>query len=1504
MLYGMHGPSAPTPRGRDDGARRLIGIDAGKVTTSLAWGHTGHDGSLIVEGTSAARHFGEPLAPFFSLYRALGPARLAGVVAAGAFGDRLTTPALAGIPEEIAQEWAVRMLYGDAGPLNVVRIGGSGYSVLTRDAAGRIGYETNERCSAGTGETVEGLCARLGCGLDEAIALAAGAESGITVTSRCAVFAKSELTHFANQGEDHGRLFRGLFESVARNVHALYDRAKVDGPVVLVGHGALIGPLVESFCALVPGSVEVSPRAGVFEALGALRVAASRSWDGVAWPQRPEALVVARRGRVRALPPAGDGPGSVVQLLDDDGPAPRTGPAAARTIAGSAAVGTASVVLGLDLGSTGSKGVLVDPASGAVLADVYRRTDGNPVEAAKRLVADLRVARPRDEVVAVGLTGSGRDAVATVMRAAYPDLDGRLTVLNEIVAHAAAAVRFDADGGRSLSIVEIGGQDAKFINVRDGRVLESDMNRVCSAGTGSFLEEQALAHGLDDIAEFGALAVRSQSPPDLGQTCTVFVADVAAEALADGFTPSDIFAGLQYSVIKNYIGRVMGDRRFLDRVFFQGKPATNPSLARTLAAVTGREVVVPPNPGAMGALGIALLAGEAAVVGEAAVATAPGEASEAGEGGGVGHDAAPVDLEVFASARVVERRSGRCGDRNCANLCRLETAIVEVAGERRRVISGGNCPKYDARSEVGAKLPKDAPNPYRERDELVTGLLDEAARGAAAAGPLAGRRIGLPQAHYLIDTLPFFAAFLGALGAEVEVLRPTIETLALGDRRCAAPGACAPVKIAHGLTEAAGVAPLDVLFAPAFINLPSHGAAGTYTCPIAQGTPQMLDHALAFDPSAPPVVRPVLFAAKADGFAGAEPLRELEEAARMLGVSDPAVVRAAQTDACAVWERYERGLREIGVRALAFARAQGVPVVLVVGEVHVVHDKVINSGIHDLIAANGAVPLPLDCFPVDEAAPALRCVHWAGAGETLRAALTAATAGDVFPLLLCAYGCGPNSLVEHLFDDLLADYPHTVLESDGHGGSAGYVTRVQAFLYAVRGYREAHAVAGAGAHDAPGNDDAASAASPVDPHRLERCERPVGLSLRNNRERTFLFGNIGGSGGRFAAAAMRGAGLDARSVGLTSPAALDKARQGCSGKECLPYQLIWGTLADYLERAGDTVADGGLVFVSIGRGFQACRANLFPVAQQIQLERLGYDGAVELADFSMLFEDWSLTSAVWVGSAAADLLNMMRFYHYATEPRRGASDALYHTYADRLEALLAAPRLTGKVKGLGDARALLSRCEALVAEAAREFAALSTVGRPGDDLRTVFLCGDIYLRVDEWGNDELQRKLADQGLRVIFEPFGEIFELLALRDARDHGLTTRLGSKRVATLKFMRYVVKRLLAAARPHEPWVFWHEVGDVWKASEPLFDGYPFGESIPTIGGALLSWATQPVDGVVVVSPRGCGPALVSEAQLRRGAGFPLLFVYNDGDPIDEARLAGFAWRLRARQARLVGA
>ncbi|HSL95722.1 MAG TPA: BadF/BadG/BcrA/BcrD ATPase family protein [Thermoleophilia bacterium] len=1450
----------------DSAAPLLIGVDLGKVTTSLAWGRPTGDGAVDIAGTRALRHHGDPLAPFFAFYRELGPERVAAVAATGVFSDRLGAPVVAGIPEEIAQQEAVTGLRPD-GALTVVRIGGGGYSVLARDAAGRFTYEPNERCSAGTGQTVEGLCSRLGRTLDEAVALAEAAGDSLTVTSRCAVFAKSELTHYANQGASHERLFRGVFEGIARNVHALYDRTRpgaagAASPVLLVGHGATIAPIAREFARLAGAGVrvEVAEHAGAFEAIGALRYAAhAEPASSAVWPARPEDLARAGDGRLRTLPPAAAGPGSVVRLEAPPLVTSAGGPA----------------VLGLDLGSTGSKAALLDVASGAVLADVYRRTDGNPVEAAQRLVAAVLEASAAP-VVGVGLTGSGRDAAAAVFRAAYPDAGPRLTVLNEIVAHATAAVRDDPDGGRSLSIVEIGGQDAKFVNVREGRVVDSDMNRVCSAGTGSFLEEQAEAFGLDDITLLGDLAARSPGAPDLGQTCTVFVADVAAEALAQGFTREDIFAGLQYSVVRNYCGRVKGDRPLLETVFFQGKPATSRSLARTLAAVTGRTVVVPADPGAMGAIGVALLAAER-------LGAATRQA---------------LDLGVVLDAAVVERHERRCGEPSCGNLCRLEVAEVEVAGERRRVVSGGSCPKYDQLGAVGEKLAKDAPRPFRERRELLARLSEDVAPDPA--GQLAGVRVGLPAAHYLLDLAPFFAAFFAALGAAPVLITARPETLAAGDRACAAPGVCAPAKLLHGLAAAADV---DVLFAPKIINLrPPNGGTGTSTCPVAQGAPDMVADALAAAGSPVRVLRPALCRHEETTLDSSAFWRELVAMVRSLepateSTTGPAAagglqiiraVRRAWHAGLAHQARFEEGLAAIGRRAVDHAAAAGRPVVVVCGETHVIHEPLLDCGVGEIAAANGALAVPVDCYPVPAAVPGLARVHWASAGQTLRAATAGRAAGDAFPLLVGAYGCGPNSFVEHLFNDLGEGRPYALLESDGHGGAAGYVTRIQAFLHAVEQARGS----------APARGDAPPAGIDL-PARLARYDVPLPTTLDGDPQRTIVFGHIGGTVGRQIAAALRGQGYRAEYAGPTDAAALECGRRLCSGKECLPYQLIWGTLARYLEtRSGD--GDGRLLFLSVGQGFRACRAHLFPLTEQVALERLGHDG-VDIADLSLVFGDLTVVPTVWASVVAQDLLNALRFEAYSSERTRGDADALFEQWSDVLAGELARERPRGNTAtDARSARETLTRVRGVLGGAAAAYAALPRDRRRAAELRTVHLCGDLYLRVDEWGNDDLQRRLSEHGLRVLFEPYGAFFELLALRDMQVAHRLSRRAVKRRATLVVMRAVVDRLLGAVQPLHPWLDWPDIHEVVRESDRVFDGYPMGETVSTVGGALHAWRARPVDGVVVVSPRGCGPALLAEALLRRRPGPPLLFVYNDGDPVDADRLRGFAWRLHAATAR----
>lgn len=1413
--------------------RILIGMDFGKATASFATGEVLPAGPLSAIQSLCVRHFGDPVSAFAEFYRSLDRRRILGVCVTGVYGDLLAGPVAAGLPEEIAQERATEYLHPGDDPINVLRLGARGYSILCRRGPGNYVFEENDKCSAGTGETIEKICARMGVTLEEAVRLAARAGQSIPITARCSVFAKTEMTHFANQGEPHDQLLLGYFQSVAKNVAGFQEKYKVDGPVILIGNVARIEPILKTLRGLIGSQVQASPEAGVYEALGALYHAADVNWDeSLGWPEDPMALVRAKPKRIRSLQPAASMPGSVAKL--DDGGAGRDsgGPA----------------VLGIDLGSTGSKAALIDAATGAVIHDFYRRTDGNPVESAKALVAEVMEACDRP-VAAVGLTGSGRDAAAVVFRAAYPGLRSQIIVNNEIVAHATAAVALDPGGGRSLSIVEIGGQDAKFINIQDSRVLESDMNRACSAGTGSFLEEQGVFYGVTDVTRFAEMASASDNPPDLGQMCTVFVADLAAEALGEGFQVEDVFAGFQYSVIFNYKNRVMGNRNFLDRVFFQGKPAQSESLARTLAAVTEREVFVPPNPGAMGAIGIAMMAAR----------EAPGLSDIA------------FDLSLIVNAAVTSRRNFRCNDSRCKNLCRIEAATVAVADQERKVVSGGNCPKYEKVSAGAEKLPADAPHPYREREELIAAILEpESADSEAPA-------MGLPLGHLLIDYLPFFHTFFTRMGLKVEVLKSDSSTFQKGNRRVSANNTCTPVKILHGLVNP----DLPYNFLPKFVEVPRlKKGAGVGTCPMTQAAPEMVEKALEAEGARTRVIRPIFRLGQKglDSRAFKAEMKKLwEEMEELSAVGQGASFRTAWNAALRKQKDFECGLVAIGRRALVYAEENRFLVVLVMGNSHVSHEPIMNAGIQDLVARNAAIALPLDCFEIPSSIPPLERVYWSLSSRVLRASLAAARKGNIFPLLIVSYGCGPSSFVEHLFNDLLENYPHTVLESDGHGGQAGYVTRVQAFLHAARSYR-------------PGESD------PIPPEKIARYDRFPLHDIDELKKAKIVPLTVGPNLARHIAAVLRARGYDADGAPLSDPVGLKKSRRDCSAKECLPHQLIWGAFKKYLEQNPPDRKKTLLLNVT---GFGPCRNGMFTLANEIALKKMGMEGKAAMVTFGSFIADPAAFGGIWFSMVGTDLLNLMRLHFRPVEAQPGTADRIFKKYSDRLEGLLERPNtgigIAGMVRSIPPAREIIE-------QAAREFQALPVRDDGGDGLRTVYLCGDIYLRIDEWGSDDLTRKLNDLGLRVVVEPFTEMFEFLNLRRSKELVELDSSWLRNKIMRRAMVHTTGRMVSAVRNVLPWIEWDDVVDIEKESRELLDGVPFSESVLTIGSALLAWRKKPVDGVVVVSPWGCGPALISEAQLRRKTEIPLLFVYNDGDPIDQARLAGFAWRLKNRPPRQV--
>lgn len=1422
----------------------VAGCDLGKATAKFVLLNVCDDGTLILEDYRCIVHNGKPLDAFRYWYREKHIASCAALAATGLHSEELVAPVISELPEDACIAAALRLRPDLHEQINLVSLGARGYSVFTRDRQGHVSYVENDKCSSGTGETIVKIAGRFGLGLEEADQLADGASVSVPISARCSVFAKSEMTHFGNQGKPTDQLMKGYFESVARNVAALLSRVRIEGPVYLMGGGARLVSFVKAFQDMAGGTVRVLDEPQLFEALGAAILAADqyRGEKLPKLPADPEQLIIPRRTRFRIHPPAERWASNVTyQKAPDVHEDPAKTPA----------------VLGLDLGSTGSKAVLTSIRTGNQLMDVYDRTRGNPVDATSRLL-DAILKRTKPDVRAIALTGSGREAAATVLRAVFPLLADRIVVLNEIVAHATAAIRCDDKKGKSLSIVEIGGQDAKFIQIADGQVIESDMNKACSAGTGSFLEEQAVFYGVHDVEVFTAMAQKATRQPDLGQMCTVFVADAAAEAHNEGFSIEDLFGGFQYSVIHNYINRVMGARTFNERIFFQGKPATGPSLAWTLAAVTGREVIVPHNPGAMGAWGIGLCAirelGEEKLL-------------EAGR----------FDLSQALNARVVSRTEFRCADSKCHNLCHIDKTTVSVGGEEQTVLSGGACPKYEISSVGSRKLPKDAPNALEERMALLENFWE------AGSGNVV---VGVPYVGALNGYLPWIVTFLSEIGMRVKVLRSDGKSLARGEERCFSFDSCAPAKIAHAVTDA----DVDTIVFPKFLNLHDREGSGGRTCPMEQGMADMVDQALQARGRNVRFIKPVLNLKR--GLMDRQLIGRLRWLAGRLGVRGGRVMKAAGLAAQAQRE-YENALLKIGRRTLDYGREHRIPVIAVVGSLHVIYDRAVNANIPALLRQNGVLPLPMDGYPIPEHVSSLSRIVWQDSNRALRVAISAREDGNVFPVFLSSFGCGPASFMEQFFRHLMEGYPHTALESDGHGGFAGFVTRIQAFLHTVR------------QHD--------GRPVPVEPSRLklfETLERPPVVAEKDSK---FVVFSMSDQIGPILAAVYRSRGYDAVPSVPTSAAALAAGRRDCSGKECVAYQFIWGSFRKYLE---DHPPEKRTVLLEIS-GSGACRNCSFSIKDQMSVRTMGLADLVSLRHIAPEPECPGLLARFYTGTMIWDLLNQLAAYHRPYESEPGEVDRIYQEYCRELIRTLEKPIEGGGLAkvftlekpigrflaGIMEQFQSAADFEPLVRRASAQFAAIRDHRLNEGSLRTIFLTGDIYLRLDDFGSDSVIRRLNARGMRVIVEPLWVLAEYL-VEERSSELFNLPRGTFDNPFMKFMmRRSRKRFFGIARELNPWLPAPDIPDMLEKAKPIIDRHPRGEAPITVGSVIHHWNEAVCDGVVVIGPWGCGPALIAESLLKHQRKIPMLFVYNDGTPVDERRLNGFAFRLRRQAPRLPG-
>lgn len=1448
-------------------SQRFIGIDVGAETLKvveltvkqheLHWGRR----ELIEHGK-------QPDASLLELLKGWDWDTVSGAAVVGRLGRRYS---LDRVPEKQARSAGFRFLRPDDGPTTLVAMGSHGFSVLElrdRDKSIEI-FRENSRCSQGTGNFLRQLVERFNLTIEEASECCADIEDPAPLSGRCPVILKTDMTHLANAGQDKERILAGLYDAVAENVQVLLKPGICPSRVMLMGGVSRADRVQQHFAKfLAKNEMQLVPLdldAALFmDALGCAALAAEHSADQV---PTLEALVNVAEASEIELPstePDCDGcssscgpteKASAFELL----PALADHLSRVRRIAkpevvfAASDVGRDGLVLGLDIGSTGSKIVAVDPSDRSLVWESYLSTNGDPVGAAQSLVKNYLASDWSDRpIVAIGATGSGREIVGSLLTNCYTG--DPVFVLNEIAAHAEGALFFDPTVD---TIFEIGGQDAKYIRLSDGRVVDAAMNEACSAGTGSFIEEQGKRFaGIDNVIQLGEEALKADGGVSLGQHCSVFMAEVIDEATASGVEQRRIVAGIYDSIIQNYLNRVKGSRSVGEVVFCQGMPFASDALAAAAARQTDAQIIVPPNPGTIGALGIALL-------------TCKERVSETPEA---------LDLQRFLGASVVKKDNfickskAGCGDPG--NRCRIERISTLVEEKRQRFTWGGNCSLFD-KGTGRTKLPDMSPDPFMQREDLVTTILKNLREAfVARQNGTPQRKVACTDEFMLKSLFPFFASFFGELGFELQDHRGADQkTLKRGIEKANVPF-CAPMQQYHGLIDSMAEAGADILFLPMLLRLPRiAGEENSGLCPIVQGAADMMRSDLGDDLDIE-ILSPVV------DF-GEEDLESLkfQSACRDIAVSlglPKNGWRTAYEKSIKVQEDFDKDRLVLGEKALKFCEENGVTPVVVLGRPYTIYNKVLNSNVPAILREQGVMAIPVDCYPVAESVPVFPDVYWAFGQRNLRAAHQIREHAGVYSMWCSNYSCGPDSFNLHFYSYIMEGKPFAIIETDGHSGDAGTRTRVEAFLYCVK-------------------EDLLGARESIPQQFMNINNTGETLPQIRDRKAKVLFPRMGAAAETLAACC-RGIGMDAECLPMPDQRSLRLGRRYTSGKECLPMSVTLGSLLKYLDDHGDSNEPLSF-FMPSARG--PCRFGSYHMLHKIILERLEQDSRVKLwsPDDSGYFNgiDKSFEMLVYAGVVTNDLIHEAYHDVRPAEREAGQARAIYDKYLAKLNALLEAEGggNWNLAKGLAQvASGKLFGCASLLKAAVAEFAEV----RKDVELPVALIVGEIYVRADPFCNDFVVERLLESGIRVRLAPFHEWL------DYQDYingfvGLDTSLSYKVGSGVQvLMRNRLYNIMMDG------LDWHPAPSAKNSCEtatPYVRTLLEGEAALTVGGPLAEWRSGVIDGVLNLGPLECMPAKIAEAQffhVTEKEGVPTTTVLVNGEPIDQETMDNFIFEIKA--------
>jgi len=937
-----------------------------------------------------------------------------GYVAVTGGGGKLFNQIL-GIPyindfKSVAQ--GVGTLYPDV--QTIFEMGGDNSKYIQIDidketgTVGILDYEKNGECAAGTGSFMDQQANRLKFEIEVVGDIVMKAGQAANIAGRCSVFAKSDMIHAQQKGIQRPEILKGLCDAVVRNFKGtIVKNRELHPKVAFIGGVSANKGIVQAMQSLFELSDEeffVPEYYAWMSAIGAGLLAdkeknpKSISKDDI--KKLGEYVDTAAMDFPTMQPLNTE---KVIALRDKIKPYSFEG----KTL-------PVDSYLGIDVGSVSTNLVVIDE-NGDLIMEIYVPTESRPIEVVnENLKVIEREIGDKIRIKGVGTTGSGRELIGVLV--------GADTINDEITAHKTGAthVADKLTGNRPDTIFEVGGQDSKFISIKDDIVVDFTMNEACAAGTGSFLEEQAEKLGIQIKGEFAQLALSSKNPIRLGERCTVFMEKDLNPYLQRGAKVEDLVAGLAYSIATNYLNRVVRGRYIGNCIFFQGGTAYNDSVAAAFATILDKEIIVPPHNGVIGAIGAALLAKEK---------------MEAGLGNEQSYEERISTFRGYDLEKVDYRiRSFVCP--GCSNHCDIQE--VRIGDER--TYWGDKCSERYRKQAKTDKKPI-IPDLFAFREELLFGKYDAKDRKLDPNK----KTIGIPRAMYTYDRLPFWGTFLSELGFNVVLSEPTNKKITNYGIDSVVAEPCFPIKLAHGHVRDLLEKGVDYIFVPNVINAETEFMnVNSHLCPWGQTLTFVVKHSPMMEGIEHKLLQPTIhFRDGRDTV-----VKELQDFGKTLGLDRSKVEKAVDL-AYKAQSKFQKALLEEGQKALKILSDEDELGIVIVGRAYNIYDMGVNLAIpRKLRDYYGVNVIPMDFLPIEgiEIVDVNSNMYWNYGRKILQSSKIVGKYPNLHIIYITNFKCGPDSYIKQFVTKASNGKPFLSLQFDGHSNDAGFLTRCEAYL--------------------------------------------------------------------------------------------------------------------------------------------------------------------------------------------------------------------------------------------------------------------------------------------------------------------------------------------------------------------------------------------------------------------------------------------------------------------------